>query len=54
MSAQLDTEDYKIQGYDKSKESEGNIDIFKAEYNYIKEQISVYATDDGLSSKKKR
>ncbi len=52
ISAQLNTEDYKIRGYDKSKESEGNIDIFKAEYSNIKEQIRVYATDDGLSSKK--
>jgi hypothetical protein len=51
-SAQINTEDYKKQGYNKSKESEGNIDIFKSEYNNIKEQIRVYATDDSLSSKK--
>ncbi|MDH6357590.1 phospholipase D-like domain-containing protein [Parabacteroides sp. PF5-9] len=52
LSAQIDAEDYKKQGYEKSKESEGNIDIFKSEYNNIKEKIRVFATDEGLSSKK--
>ncbi len=52
LSAQINTEDYKKQGFEKSKESEGNIDIFKSEYNNIKEKIRVFATDDSLSSKK--
>lgn len=52
ISAQLNTENYKIRGFEESKESKGSIDIFKSEYYNIKEQISVYATDDGLSSKK--
>jgi hypothetical protein len=52
LSSQINTEDYKKQGYDKSKESDGNIDIFKSEYNNIKEQIRGYATDDSLISKK--
>jgi hypothetical protein len=52
LSAQINTEDYKKQGYEKSKESEGNIDVFRAEYTNIKEQIRAYATDNSLSSKK--
>jgi len=52
LSAQINTEDYKKQGYEKSKEKQGSIDIFKAEYNNIKEQILIYAADDSLSSKK--
>lgn len=52
LSAQINAEDYKKQGYEKSKESEGNIDIFRSEYNIIKEKIRIFAMDDGLSSKK--
>jgi hypothetical protein len=51
-SAQISTEDYKRQGYEKSKESAGNIDIFRTEYNNIREEIRIYATNDSLSSKK--
>jgi hypothetical protein len=51
-SAQINTDDYKTKGYEKSKESEGNIDIFRTEYNNIKEEIRVFATNDGLGSKK--
>jgi len=51
-SAQINTEDYKRQGYEKSKECGGNIDIFRTEYKNIKEEIRVYATNDGLNSKK--
>jgi phosphatidylserine/phosphatidylglycerophosphate/cardiolipin synthase-like enzyme len=47
-SAQISTEEYIKQGYEKSKESGGLVEIFKAEYNNIKEKIRVYATDDGL------
>lgn len=52
MSAQFNTDEYKIRGHEESKESKGSIEIFKSEYLNIKEQISVYATDDSLSSKK--
>lgn len=51
-SAQINTEEYKTQGREKSKESEGNIEIFKAECSSIKEEIRFHATDDSLSSKK--
>ena len=52
LSAQIDTEEYKIKGYEKSNESQGSVPIFKAEYNNIKEQIGLYAIDDSLGSKK--
>jgi hypothetical protein len=51
-AAQIDTEKYKENGYQKSKESGGNIDIFRTEYNNIKERIRTYATDEGLGSMK--
>ncbi len=52
LSAQINTEEYKIKGYEKSSESQGSVPIFKAEYNNIKEQIGLYAIDDSLGSKK--
>ncbi len=52
LSAQISTEEYKKKGFQKSKESGGNIDIFESEYQNIKEEIKVYATDDSLLSKK--
>jgi phosphatidylserine/phosphatidylglycerophosphate/cardiolipin synthase-like enzyme len=52
LSAQINTDDYRNQGYKKSKESNGSPEIFKAEYNNIKEQIRIYTIDDSLSSKK--
>ena len=51
-AAQIDTEEYKTNGYEKSKESKGHIDIFRTEYNNIKEKIKTYATDEGLSNMK--
>jgi hypothetical protein len=51
-AAQIDTEKYKVNGFNKSKESGGNIDIFRTEYNNIKERIRTYATDEGLGSMK--
>lgn len=51
-SVQISTEEYKRKGYQKSKESIGNIEVFEAEYLSIKEEIKVYATDDSLLSKK--
>jgi len=52
LAAQIDTEEYKIKGYDKSRESFGSVPIFKAEYNNIKEQISLFAIDGSIGSKK--
>ena len=49
-AAQIDTEKYKVDGYEKSKENLGNIDIFRTEYNTIKERIRTYATDEGLGN----
>jgi len=51
-SVQINTHEYKKQGYEKSKESGGNIDIFRIKYFAIKEEIRVYATDDSLGNKK--
>lgn len=51
-TANINTDSYRQQGYDNSKNSEGNIEIFSTNYGEIKEQIKTYATDDTLSSKK--
>jgi hypothetical protein len=51
-TTQIDTEKYKEEGYENSKENKGDINIFKAEFNYFKEKIKAYATDEGLGSKK--
>ncbi|OXA85485.1 phospholipase D-like domain-containing protein [Flavobacterium hercynium] len=51
-AAQINIDEYKQKGYETSKENQGSIDIFRAEYNNIKEEIKTYATDEGLSSKK--
>lgn len=51
-TANINTESYRKQGYDNSKESIGSIDIFKTHYDEIKEQIKMFATDDSLSSRK--
>jgi hypothetical protein len=49
-AAQIDTEKYKSEGYQTSKENKGNLDIFRTEYNTIKEEIRSYATDEGLGN----
>ena len=51
-STQIDTEKYRSQGYNLSKESKGSLDIFSTEYDNIKEEIRAYATEDGLGSTK--
>ena len=51
-SSQINGEDYKKKGYQTSKERRGSIDIFKMEYENIKEEIKAYATDENLSYKK--
>lgn len=49
-AAQIDTEKYNLEGYETSKESKGNLDIFRTEYNSIKEKIRTYATDESLGN----
>lgn len=51
-SAQINAEEYKSKGYQASKDRRGSIDIFKMEYENIKEEIKAYATDENLSYKK--
>ncbi|AEI49229.1 phospholipase D-like domain-containing protein [Runella slithyformis] len=51
-ATQIDTAKYRQQGYDNSKESKDSIDIFRTEYNNIKERIKTYATDEGLGNMK--
>lgn len=51
-TANINTDNYKKKGFENSKESAGNIEIFSTNYSEIKEQIKTYATDDSLNSKK--
>lgn len=51
-SAQINAEQYKKKGKETSKESHGNIDIFRVEYSNIKQEIKAYATEEGLNNKK--
>ena len=51
-STQINTDEYHKKGFQTSKESHGNIDIFRVEYSDIKETVRAFATDEGLSSKK--
>lgn len=51
-AAQIDTEKYRQQGYENSRDSYGSQAIFNAEYDNIKERIRAYATDEGLGNMK--
>jgi hypothetical protein len=51
-TANINTDNYRKQGYDNSKDSQGSIEIFSVKYFEIKEQIRTYATDDSLNSRK--
>jgi len=51
-SVKLNVDDYKRQGYEHSKKSQGSIVIFKSEFRNIEDQVKVLATEDGLNSKK--
>lgn len=51
-SSQISAEEYKRKGYNTSKESKGNIDIFRTEYHNIKEEIKAFATEEGLNNRK--
>lgn len=52
LAAQIDTVKYKQQGYTNSKENKGNLDIFRTEYENIKDRIRTYATDESLGNTK--
>jgi phosphatidylserine/phosphatidylglycerophosphate/cardiolipin synthase-like enzyme len=52
LSAQIDVEGYKKLGYDKSKENNGSVEIFKSEFSNLKEQIRLFKLDDSLNNKK--
>lgn len=51
-SALINADEYKKKGYKTSEEHNGNIEIFRAEFGNLKEEIRAYATDEGLNSKK--
>lgn len=51
-TANINTENYKIQGYENAEESAGNIEIFRSNVKEINEKIKLYATDDSLTGKK--
>ena len=51
-SAQINTEEYKRQGYETSKKCQGSIDIFRTEYSNIEEEIKAFTTNESLSNKK--
>jgi len=51
-SSDLDVEVYKNNGFEKSRDNRGHIDIFRTEYKDIKEQIRSFATNNSLGSKK--
>ena len=51
-SAQINTEEYKIKGYETSKKCQGSIDIFQTEYKNIQEEIKAFTTDESLINKK--
>ena len=51
-SAQINTEEYKKQGYETSKKCQGSIDIFRTEYSNIEEEIKAFTTNESLINKK--
>ncbi len=48
----INTEKYEQKGFESAKNNEGNIEIFKSNYEQIQQNIKAYSTDDGLGSKK--
>ena len=52
-TAEIDTNKYRQNGLDNSRDNHGNLDIFIIECKDIKEKIKSYITDEGLGSKKK-
>ncbi len=51
-STKISSDEYKIEGYERSKECLGNVEIYGVEFGNIKEKIKVLATNDSLSSTK--
>lgn len=51
-SVEINADGYKKKGYEHSKESHGNIDIFKTNIDEIHKEITRFATDESLGSKK--
>ena len=45
-------DEYKKLGYDKSKENNGSVEIFKSEFSNLKEQIRLFKLDDSINNKK--
>lgn len=51
-STKISADEYKKEGFERSKECLGNVEIYGVEYGNIKEKIKVLATNDSLSSTK--
>ncbi|GHT57537.1 hypothetical protein FACS18945_2130 [Bacteroidia bacterium] len=51
-SVEINAEEYKKKGYEQSKESNGNVDIFKTNIDEIHNEITRFATDESLGNKK--
>jgi hypothetical protein len=51
-SAEINTDEYRKQGYETSKKCHGSISIFQTEFNNIVEEIKALTTDESLSNKK--
>lgn len=51
-STDVNPAEYKRRGYERSKATQGNLDIFRTEYNSIQNEINVMATNEGLNNRK--
>lgn len=51
-TAKIDTENYKNEGYQDSKNSSGHVQVFATKYRQIKGKIASFATDDTINSVK--
>lgn len=49
---EIDADEYKQKGYEHSNETKGNLDIFKTNIDKIHKEITKFATDESLGSKK--
>jgi hypothetical protein len=49
---EIDADDYKQKGYEHSNDTKGNLDIFKTNIDKIHKEITKFATDESLGSKK--
>jgi len=53
-STKINNSEYNIRGYEDSKKNNGDINIFRTEYNNIKHEIIKYATDESLGNIKSK